>query len=154
MVNAVFEGSRLLTKREIELSHDTAQPNLNTKGDKNMPDYDVSELRTDGFVRKEDIPEPRVFQISDVTIDEVKDDRGGMKEKPILHFEGDPVRPMVLNTINIKRLEEAFGRRTGQWVGQEVELYVDGEVMFGGKKIGGLRVRPLNPSQCEMELNR
>jgi hypothetical protein len=48
---------------------------------------------------------------------------------------------MVLNITTIRVLEAAYGGDTDQWVGNKVMVYVDPNVSFGGKVVGGLRLR-------------
>lgn len=50
-------------------------------------------------------------------------------------------KPMVLNATNIKRMGKALGDDTEDWIGQQVVLYVDPDIEFGGNVVGGLRVR-------------
>ena len=55
-------------------------------------------------------------------------------------------KPMVLNTTNIQLLEKACGEDVDGWSGQEVILYVDPNVSFGGKLTGGIRVKSAKPA--------
>jgi hypothetical protein len=51
-------------------------------------------------------------------------------------------KPMVLNTTNINAMAEACDSdNSDDWMGQEVVVYVDANINFGGKRVGGLRVR-------------
>ncbi len=51
-------------------------------------------------------------------------------------------KPLVLNTTNINAMAEACdSENTDDWMGQEVVVYVDANINFGGKRVGGLRVR-------------
>jgi hypothetical protein len=50
-------------------------------------------------------------------------------------------KPMVINATNIKRLFKYLGDDTDQWKGGNVILYVDPDIEFGGKVVGGLRVK-------------
>ncbi len=51
-------------------------------------------------------------------------------------------KPMVLNTTNINAMAEACDSdNSDDWMGQEVVVYVDPNINFGGKRVGGLRVR-------------
>lgn len=54
-------------------------------------------------------------------------------------------KPMVLNSTNIQLLEKACGEETDDWPGQEVILYVDPNVSFQGKVMGGLRIKSAKP---------
>ena len=51
-------------------------------------------------------------------------------------------KPLVLNTTNINAMAEACDSdHSDDWLGQEVVVYVDPNINFGGKRVGGLRVR-------------
>lgn len=52
-------------------------------------------------------------------------------------------KPMVLNATNIKRMAKALGDDTDDWTGNQVTLYVDPDIEFGGNVVGGLRVRAI-----------
>lgn len=82
-------------------------------------------------------------EIEDVLLyDEVCFD-GGRKEKnvPTLKFK-DKTKQMVLRTsVNRKTLVRMFGADTRQWRGKVVKLYHDPAVKFGGKLVGGLRIK-------------
>lgn len=55
-------------------------------------------------------------------------------------------KPMVLNSTNIQLLEKICGEETDTWTGQEVILYVDPNVSFGGKLTGGIRFKSAKPA--------
>lgn len=74
--------------------------------------------------------------------DEVMFD-GGRKEKnvPTLKFK-DKQKQLVLRTsANRKALVRMFGSNTKEWLGKTVHLYFDPTVKFGGKCVGGLRIK-------------
>jgi hypothetical protein len=51
-------------------------------------------------------------------------------------------KPLVLNSTNIALCERIFGSdETDDWTGKKVVLYTDHNVSFGGKLVGGIRVR-------------
>lgn len=76
-----------------------------------------------------------------VTIAEVK--RGTKEQQYDIAIEGDSRywRPAV--TV-LKQLVAAWGDDASDWVGRRAELYGDPDVMFGGKKVGGIRVSRLS----------
>ena len=90
------------------------------------------------YLKQEDIQHPQVVTVIDVFEDELP---GEARSKLVARFN-EFSKPMVLNTTNIKRFMKIFGTGdTGQWRG-EVTLYVDHDIEFGGKTVGGLRVKP------------
>ena len=51
-------------------------------------------------------------------------------------------KPMVLNTTNLNLCAKACGSDdTDDWFGHQVILYEDPSVSFGGKIVGGIRVK-------------
>jgi hypothetical protein len=50
-------------------------------------------------------------------------------------------KPMVLNSTNLKRTFKAAGDDTDLWPGKRIVVYVDDEVEYAGKVVGGLRIR-------------
>ncbi len=98
------------------------------------------------YLKKEDVLKPQVVRVIDIYEDELP---GESRMKLIAKF-AEFGKPMVLNTTNIKRLVKMFGTTdTGQWRG-EVTLYVDHDIEFGGKTVGGLRVRPAKANGPEV----
>ena len=55
-------------------------------------------------------------------------------------------KPMVLNVTNLKRLAKALGDDTDGWIGNQVVLYVDPDIEYGGNVVGGLRIRQMRAS--------
>src|SRR3990167_3600863 len=56
-------------------------------------------------------------------------------------------KPMVLNSTNIQLLAKACeSEESEDWIGKKVVIYADPNVSFGGKLVGGLRVKlPVKP---------
>lgn len=51
-------------------------------------------------------------------------------------------KPMVLNSTNIQLLAKACdSEESDEWVGKKVVVYADPNVSFGGKLVGGLRIK-------------
>jgi len=51
-------------------------------------------------------------------------------------------KPMILNSTNIQLLAKACGSEdTDDWIGKKVVIFADPNVSFGGKLVGGLRVK-------------
>lgn len=48
---------------------------------------------------------------------------------------------MVANNTTLRVLQQAFGDESDEWRGKQVIVYVDPNVSFGGKVVGGLRLR-------------
>lgn len=51
-------------------------------------------------------------------------------------------KPMVLNSTNIQLLAKACDSEdTDDWIGKQVIVYSDPNVSYGGKLVGGLRIK-------------
>jgi hypothetical protein len=74
-------------------------------------------------------------QIESIAEEEVGDDR-----KLVMRFEGKS-KGLVLNDTNLEALEVAFGDDSSDAIGAQVVLYVDPDVRFGGKRVGGIRIK-------------
>lgn len=82
--------------------------------------------------------------ITKVQAEEVGQDK---EVKPVAYFKEDP-RGLVLNKTNYGRLARALGSTdVDRWVGVRIELSYDPSVQFGGKEVGGLRVKPLTAAK-------
>lgn len=66
--------------------------------------------------------------------------------KPVLKFEEDH-RGLVLNQTNWGSIEAIHGVESDMWIGKRITLYVDPNVMFGGKRVPAIRVRPMVSKQ-------
>lgn len=98
----------------------------------------VSEMIQSKFLRKEDFDEDQVCTIKTVKLEEIQ--QGG-DTKWVLYFN-EHAKGMVLNTTTIRVLEGAFGDDSDHWTGQRVKVYVDPNVSFQGRVVGGLRLMP------------
>lgn len=98
----------------------------------------VSDMIISKFLRKEDFEEDRVMTIRGVKLEDMPGDDN--QQKWVLYFRED-AKGMALNMTSIRVLEKAFGDDSDMWVGKKVMLYVDPNVSFGGRVVGGLRLR-------------
>jgi hypothetical protein len=92
------------------------------------------------YFSKEDLPgmKPILLTIKDVQPELMGDD----EEKLIMYFR-EQKKGLILNKTNINLLIVYFETAdTDQWASRQVVLYYDRTVMFAGKPVGGLRVRP------------
>lgn len=98
----------------------------------------VSDMIQSKFLRKEDFDEDRVLTIKGVKLEDMPGDDG--QQKWVLYFREEP-RGMALNITTIRVLEQAYGGDSDEWIGNKVKVYVDPNVSFAGKIVGGLRLR-------------
>jgi len=99
----------------------------------------MKEMYPSKWLAQDDIPHPTAAVIRSVVQEEVKSEHGKEMEN-IVYFSGT-IKPLILNKTNASILCDAFGDDSSDWHGRTVELYVDPNVSFGGKRTGGLRLR-------------
>lgn len=99
------------------------------------------------WISQEDLGD-EVFRL---TIEDVRSESVGQgksaEDRPILHFREASVgavkiKPFILSAkINWKVIAKAYGDDSDQWVGKQIDLYVDPNVMYGDEQKGGIRIR-------------
>lgn len=88
------------------------------------------------YVSASDLEKPWLVVIDQVTEEDVGNDR-----KPVLYGE-DARHVFVLNPTNISQLTQLLkSDDSDQWLGKMIVAYNDRSVMFGGKRVGGIRFR-------------
>lgn len=99
----------------------------------------VSEMIQSKFLRKEDFDDgDQVLTVKNVKLEDMPGDDG--QQKWVLYFRELP-KGMALNSTTIRVLEKGFGDDSDHWIGKRVMVYVDPNVTFGGRLVGGLRLR-------------
>jgi hypothetical protein len=102
----------------------------------------VKDMIQSKYLAKADFEDEQVCTIKGVKQENLAKDDQPEEFRWILFFRDAPVpKGMVMNVTTIRVLEQAFGGDTDQWVGNKVIVYVDPNVSFGGKVVGGLRLR-------------
>lgn len=116
----------------------------------------AAQTEKENEMRAGDMIESKYLKQSDidgeviVTIQKIGRGNVAMDDQPeelkwMIRFK-EFAKPMVLNSTNIQLLEKACGEETDDWPGQEVILFVDPNVSFGGKLTGGLRLKSAKPA--------
>lgn len=94
------------------------------------------------FLKKEDAERPQLLTIRHASVENVAQDGQPEEKKLVLHFN-ETDKGLVLNSTNAQTCFEIFGTwETDAWLRGTVVLYSDPNVSFGGKRVGGLRLRP------------
>lgn len=99
----------------------------------------ITEMLPSKYLKKEDCTPPILVTITGVSQENVGqgDD---MEEKWILSFK--ETKGMVLNSTNLRLLEMITGSDdSDDWTGKQVVAYSDPNISFGGKLVGGIRLR-------------
>jgi hypothetical protein len=103
------------------------------------------------YLKKEDIPSPVNTSILWIKEEEVTAPGKGTETRLVLYFDGQK-KGMVLNTANAEALAEIAGTEDYEkWSDIPIQLYVDPDVKYGGKKTGGIRIRKLASVQVPVQ---
>tara|TARA_R110000782_G_scaffold9407_2_gene30311 strand:- start:2256 stop:2801 length:546 start_codon:yes stop_codon:yes gene_type:complete len=95
-----------------------------------------------------------LFEITDVRYETGVDVSGNKTDAYFVKFNSHK-KEMVLNSVNRKTISDlasiaGFDQREkyniGNWIGLEIELYVDREVKMMGKTVDGIRVKDKPPT--------
>lgn len=116
----------------------------------------ASHRRGQDMPKIQDMIESKYLKQSDVD-GEIAVTVQGVKRVNVARDDEDPeyrwtvkfaefAKPMVLNVTNLKRLAKALGDDTDGWIGNQVVLYVDPDIEYGGNVVGGLRIRQMRAS--------
>ena len=101
------------------------------------------------YLNQSNLPQPpgsTHTQIEDVRIETMPSEQ--KDEKPVMYFSGgtcidtgNPLTPMVVNSGNWDECEKFYGANSDNWRGKPIELYIDPNVTYAGKRTGGIRIR-------------
>lgn len=100
------------------------------------------------FLKKEDLEE--FGGEVDVTIVGVKEMNVAMENQPeelkwVMKLR-ELEKLLTLNNTNLQLIEKALGTDdTDLWKGKTIRIYIEDNVTFGGKMVGGIRVRTRVP---------
>lgn len=103
----------------------------------------ISDMIESKFLKKDDVCGERgmLVTISSISQANVAMQGADPEMKYTLSFE-EMDKPMVLNSTNIHNCAKACqSDDTDDWKGKKVVIYEDPNVSFGGKLVGGIRIR-------------
>lgn len=105
----------------------------------------IGEMKESKYLKKEDVGTGKLVTIKRLEKSNVSGDNQEPDEKYVLFFnEFD--KGMVLNWTNIQLIAHAVGsEETDNWIGKKIVIYEDPNVSYGGKLVGGIRVRAPKP---------
>ncbi len=107
----------------------------------------IGELTNSKFLKQSDIDSPKLWTISDVKKQNVAPENKDPEYKGVMFFE-ESEKGMVLNKVNLQRAQTTCkSDDTNDWIGQKIVVFVDEEVEYGGKQVGGLRLRAPKPTK-------
>jgi hypothetical protein len=97
------------------------------------------------YLKKEDLSEPVDTDLLSVKEEKVTAPGKGTQTRLVAYFDGLS-KGLVINMANADTLAELTGTDDyDKWGDTPVQLYVDPEVKYGGKKTGGIRIRKCAP---------
>jgi hypothetical protein len=105
----------------------------------------IGEMKESKFLKKEDVGKGVL-----VTIDRIEQQDVSLENQPeemkwIMYFKeviNNHNKGLVLNWTNIQLCAQAVSSEdTDHWPGKQIVLYLDPTISFGGKIIGGIRIR-------------
>ena len=101
----------------------------------------ISAIKQSKYLARNDVGDGMNVTIRSIDQANVAMEGEAPEMKYVLHF-AEPIKAMVLNNINAQLIALALGsEETDDWLGQKVCLFDDKTVQFGGKLVGGIRVR-------------
>ena len=94
------------------------------------------------YLKTEDIKSETSVTVKEVKTEEIGRDKDA-KDKLVVYFD-ELDKPLALNKVNAEALAEiSESREIEDWVNTKCILYVDKNVMFGSKRVGGVRIKPV-----------
>lgn len=110
----------------------------------------LAELLPSTYLKKEDFESPKLLTIAGLERVNVAQDGYAPEWKWCMQFQEEE-KGLILNTTNIQTLGAILGDESDAWMGKKIVGYHDPSVSFGGKLVGGVRLRaPKNqPTQAK-----
>jgi hypothetical protein len=87
-----------------------------------------------------DLAGDRIIQIRNVSVS----DKPQQPQPVSIYFEGDNNKPWKPSKGMIRVIARAWGTDSKNWIGHLAAIYNDPEVMWGGEKVGGIRIKALS----------
>lgn len=104
-----------------------------------MPD--ISQMTESKFLKRSDVGAGKLLTITECVQENVAKANEAAEMKWCLYFS-EVEKPMVLNRTNAELVGMISGERNSDnWGGIKIVAYDDPSISFGGKLVGGIRVR-------------
>ena len=101
----------------------------------------TSDMRESKFLKQGDIGKAVLWTVHGVEKVNVAKEGADPEYKWAMNFD-ESDKPLVLNSTNIQLCERIFtSDDTDHWLKKKIVLYVDPNISFQGKVVGGIRVR-------------
>ena len=114
----------------------------------------TSQMTTSKYLKQDDIGEGKLVTIKGLKKENVAQADEPPEMKWTMGFD-ELDKPLVMNATNIQLCERACASDdTDDWIGQRIVLYVDENVSYAGKIVGGIRIRkPKGPAKPAPKTN-
>jgi len=113
---------------------------------------DVSALR-DTIIPKSDQLNSEQLLGNSITVTVTSVSRGNAEQPVTINYAGDNGRPYKPCKSMRKVLIFAWGDDGRVWVGRSMTLYNDPDVMFGGVKVGGIRISHMSHISSDISIS-
>jgi len=101
----------------------------------------INDMLESKYLKQSDVPDDAFVTIQKIGKKNIAKEDEAPDVKWLCQFN-EYNKPLILNTTNIQLLAKACeSEDTDDWIGKEVILYADPNVSYGGKLVGGLRIR-------------
>jgi hypothetical protein len=115
--------------------------NKNKNKNKKNKNMNINELKKSNFLTRGDVGKGMLVTIKGVHQENVAKDGAPEELRWCLDFN-EAEKPCVLNSTNGQLIAKITGSEdSDRWTGHKIVLYDDPSVSFGGKLVGGIRVR-------------
>ena len=79
-----------------------------------------------------------------ITIRDVKVNPNAQAQKVWVYYHGDNNRPWKPSVGMVRILAAGWGTESQNWIGKSVQIYCEPSVTYGGKEVGGIRIRAMS----------
>jgi len=107
----------------------------------------ISDLQTSRFLKRSDVGQGALVSIREISQENVAKEGADADMKTCIHFN-ELEKPLVLNSTNAQIIAKITGYDEDierNWLNKFIVLYDEPNVSFGGKLVGGIRVRAPKP---------
>lgn len=101
----------------------------------------INQLKESKYLKKEDCGQGILVTIKGLSEENMAMEGQAPDLKWCIHFQ-EEAKPMALNSTNAQAIAKITNsEETDNWPGHKIVLYEDPNISFGGKLVGGIRVR-------------
>jgi len=101
----------------------------------------IADIKKSRYLAKNDIGAGLLGTIKLVKMENVAPENQEASIKPVVYFT-ELEKPLVCNCVNFEAIASISKQEdSDNWAGTKIVMYFDENVIFGGKRCGGIRVR-------------